>query len=176
MSYFISVVLFGGDLILFQRSSVQVIRKKHFLQLSLFIFTLAFLFLLLKITFSTAVAYEAKQTVHRFYQYESEGRFSESWELFHSLMKEKFSKGYYIQDRAHVFMNHFGVTTFSYSLGRTTKIKNWSITSSAPLLNPVYKTTVTQIYKGKYGNFRLVQDVFTTKEDGHWTVLWDYNR
>lgn len=98
MSYFISVVLFGGDLILFQRSSVQVIRKKHFLQLSLFIFTLAFLFLLLKITFSTAVAYEAKQTVHRFYQYESEGRFSESWELFHSLMKEKFSKGYYIQE------------------------------------------------------------------------------
>ena len=49
---------------------------------------------------------QAQEIAEEFYSYyEQEGEFSSSWELFHSSMKQKFTKGHYIQDRAHVFMN-----------------------------------------------------------------------
>lgn len=119
---------------------------------------------------------QAERIVDQFYSYEQQGKFAESYNLFHSSMKERFEKGYYLQDRAHVFMNHFGVTTFSYSLSKANRLENWQMSEEAEPLEVVYQVTVTQSYKGKYGNFALVQDVFATKEDDNWTVLWNYQQ
>lgn len=116
----------------------------------------------------------AKEAVNEFYTYEQDGAFSNSWAMFHPLMKKKFGKGQYIQDRAHVFMNHFGVTTFTYTLSEAVVVKNWKIEKGADPIDVAYKVTVTQVYKGKYGTFSIVQDVYATLVDGEWLVLWDY--
>lgn len=118
----------------------------------------------------------ATQVVHEFYKHEQVGDFSSSWKLFHSSMKEKFSKGVYIQDRAHVFMNHFGVDTFIYTLSKPEKLENWKMSKGAPPLKNIISITVTQTYKGKYGNFDLVQKVYVVKEKTQWSILWDYNQ
>jgi hypothetical protein len=119
---------------------------------------------------------EAVGVVDEFYRFEQEGDFSNSWELFHSAMKQKFTKGNYIQDRAHVFMNHFGVETFSYTLGEVEKLDKWKMSKTSPALKAVYKVLITQTYKGKYGNFDLKQEVFVVKEKDEWKILWDYNQ
>ena len=119
---------------------------------------------------------EAVAVVGEFYQYEQEGEFSASWQLFHSAMKEKFSKGSYIQDRAHVFMNHFGVDTFDYSMGEPVHIEQWKMSKTGPTIKNVYKIRVTQTYKGKYGNFDLEQEVFAVEEKEEWKIIWDYNQ
>lgn len=118
----------------------------------------------------------AVEAVDMFYTYEQDGGFSDSWAMFHPLMQEKFDKGHYLQDRAHVFMNHFGVTTFTYTLSEAVEVKNWKIEKGAEPIDVVYKVTVTQVYKGKYGKFSIVQDVYATMVDGEWKVLWDYNK
>ncbi|UOR11462.1 hypothetical protein [Halobacillus amylolyticus] len=125
---------------------------------------------------SQSPSQQAEEVVQSFYEYEQEAQFAESWDLFHPLMKEKFTKGHYIQDRAHVFMNHFGVTTFSYSLGNMEKVEGWSMTKDADPIEIVYATTVIQNFKGKYGTFDLNQEVFVTEEEGEWLILWDYNK
>lgn len=119
---------------------------------------------------------QAKGVVEQFYDYEADGDFSESWSLFHSSMKEKFSKGNYIQDRAHVFMNHFGVETFTYTIGKPEELKKWKMSKTGPSLKNVYKVLVTQTYKGKYGNFDIDQEVFVVQEKGEWRIMWDYNQ
>ncbi|HWO98129.1 MAG TPA: hypothetical protein VNM45_17720 [Bacillus sp. (in: firmicutes)] len=119
---------------------------------------------------------QAKDVVQQFYTYEQEGEFAESWELFHTEMKAKFPKGHYLQDRAHVFMNHFGVQTFSFTMSGAEKLDSWSIEKGAKPLKNVYKITVIQTYKGKYGNFDLQQEVFAAKEKGEWKVLWSYQK
>lgn len=119
---------------------------------------------------------QAEAVVEEFYQYEQAGEFANSWSLFHSAMKERFSKGHYIQDRAHVFMNHFGVETFSYTLGKPEKLKTWKMFETGPAIKNVYLVPVTQIYKGKYGNFNLEQEVFAVEEKDKWKILWDYNQ
>ena len=119
---------------------------------------------------------EAVAVVKEFYQYEQEGEFASSWELFHSTMKEKFSKGSYIQDRAHVFMNHFGVETFDFTISEPEKIDQWKMSKTGPAMKNVYQITVTQTYKGKYGNFNLQQEVIVVKEKDEWKIVWDYNQ
>ncbi|MFB4163917.1 hypothetical protein ACE1TI_08745 [Alteribacillus sp. JSM 102045] len=111
-----------------------------------------------------------------FYEYEQQGDFAQSWELFHTDMKDKFSKGHYIQDRAHVFMNHFDVTTFAYTVGETEEMENWQMDKDTSELNDVYKVNVIQTFKGKYGHFDISQDVYVSKENDEWKVLWDYNK
>lgn len=121
-------------------------------------------------------SHEAKLVVQEFYDYEKDGDFSDSWSLFHPLMQERFSKGNYIQDRAHVFMNHFGVTTFAYELGDVKKIKNWKVTKSSPPFKKAYQVNVIQTFKGKYGNFDIHQPVYVVEEKKKWKILWDYNQ
>ncbi|MBM7649301.1 hypothetical protein JOC78_002254 [Bacillus ectoiniformans] len=125
--------------------------------------------------FGSSSGQEAKEAVNAFYQYEQAGDFSKSWELFHSDMKKQFPKGSYIQDRANVFMNHFGVETFAYTLNDAEEIKNWRMSKESAAYSSVYKVTVTQTYIGKYGRFRIGQDVFAVKEQKEWKLLWDYN-
>ncbi|TYR79332.1 hypothetical protein FZC66_14570 [Priestia megaterium] len=120
--------------------------------------------------------YQAKSTVEEFYTLEQEGNFSDSWELFHSAMKERFPKGAYIQDRAHVFLNHFGVDTFSYEVKDVQKVEQWKMTNEMEAFKEVYEIQIVQTYKGKYGNFNLHQLVFAVKEKGEWKIAWDYKQ
>jgi hypothetical protein len=91
-------------------------------------------------------------------------------------MKERFEKGHYLQDRPHVFLNHFGVNTFTFSVGDGELVQNWQIEEDAEPIDEVYLVPVTQYYQSKYGNFALVQDIFATNIDGEWTILWDYKK
>ncbi|AIM16263.1 hypothetical protein [Neobacillus sedimentimangrovi] len=131
-------------------------------------------FLLVRCVFDTSEQ-EALEVVDEFYRYEQKGDFAQSWQLFHSSMKQRFSKGHYIQDRAHVFMNHFGVETFTYTIGEPEKLEEWKISKDQPALTNVYKFLVTQTYKGKYGNFDIQQEVFVVQEKEKWKIMWDYN-
>jgi hypothetical protein len=131
--------------------------------------------MLIKATWSSPDK-EAIAVVSEFYQFEQEGEFSSSWNLFHSTMKEKFSKGHYIQDRAHVFMNHFGVETFDFTISEPEKVDQWKMSKNGPVIKNVYKILVTQTYKGKYGNFDLKQEVFAVEEKEEWKIIWDYNQ
>ncbi len=126
--------------------------------------------------FYTSPEKRAIEAVETFYTYEQDGAYSDSWAMFHPFMQEKFPKGRYLQDRAHVFMNHFGVTTFSFIIGEAVELKNWKPEEGAESIDVVYKVPVSQIYKGKYGNFTLVQNVFVTEVDNKWKVLWNYKK
>ncbi|ALX50277.1 hypothetical protein [Lentibacillus amyloliquefaciens] len=119
---------------------------------------------------------EATEAVTEFYSYEQEADFSASWEMFHPIMKEKFDKIDYLQDRAHVFLNHFGVETFSFTVGEATEIEDWTIENDAEVIDTVYQVPVSLGFKGKYGNFSLVQNTFATKVKGEWKILWDYKK
>lgn len=119
---------------------------------------------------------QAKGVVDEFYHYEQAGDYPNSWTLFHSSMKEKFSKSSYIQARPHVFINDFGVETFTYTLGKPEKLGHWKMSKTGPTIKDVYKFPVTQTFKGKFGNFELTQAVFVAKEKEQWKILWDYNQ
>lgn len=119
---------------------------------------------------------EALKTVQQFYELESAGNFGESWEMFHPLMKEKFSRNHYIQDRAHVFLNHFGVETFTVAIGKPKHYPEWQMDHNMPVLEDVYKIPIIMTFEGKYGNFDIHQDVFCHQIDGEWTILWSYER
>lgn len=119
---------------------------------------------------------QAENAVEEFYSYEQEGAFSDSWEMFHPFMKERFEKGHYLQDRAHVFLNHFGVNTFTFSIEDAEVVHDWQIEEDAETIDEVYHIPVTQYYQGKYGNFSIVQDVYVTNLDEEWTILWDYKK
>jgi hypothetical protein len=119
---------------------------------------------------------QAEKAVENFYSYEQEGAFSDSWEMFHPFMKERFEKGQYLQDRPHVFLNHFGVNTFTFSIGDGELVQNWQIEEDAEPIDEVYLIPVTQYYQSKYGNFAIVQDIYATNIDGEWTILWDYKK
>ncbi|WP_141431105.1 hypothetical protein [Bacillus sp. 03113] len=133
------------------------------------------LFLFLRLIFYSP-SQEVTRAVDRFYQYEQAGDFAKSWELFHPVMKMKFSKGVYIQDRAHVFMNHFGVETFQYTFAKPEKIKGWKMSKDSETFKLVYKVPVVQEFRGKYGHFDIHQDVFVVEGKDGWMVLWDYNQ
>ncbi|OLS33964.1 hypothetical protein [Bacillus sp. MRMR6] len=142
---------------------------------SLLVFSVITVFLLVRWSLFSP-GKQVKEVVEEFYSYEQAGDFAQSWGLFHSKMKEKFSKGPYIQDRAHVFMNHFGVETFDFELGEPEELKKWNLSKEGPEMKEVFKIPVTQIYKGKYGNFTLHQEVFVIKEKDQWKIAWDYNQ
>ena len=89
-------------------------------------------------------------------------------------MKEKFAEGPYVQDRAHVFVTHFGVKTLTYTLSKPKKVKNWKMSKESPSFKTAYILTVIQTYKSKYGNFDIHQNVILVKENGGWEIMWDY--
>ncbi|MBT2687193.1 hypothetical protein J7I93_03240 [Bacillus sp. ISL-47] len=150
-------------------------QKNTYLKIILVTLAIVLLLLLLKaLLFSSEK--QAKEAVGQFYAFEQKGEFSSSWELFHSSMKQRFSKGHYIQDRAHVFMNHFGVDTFTFTLGEPEKLNSWRMSKKDSVVKPAYKITIIQTFKGKYGNFDIEQDVYVGQEKGKWTILWDYNK
>ncbi len=134
------------------------------------------LFILVFVFIINSPSNQAEKAVKKFYTYERNGEFAESWEMFHPLMKERFEKAEYLQDRAHVFFNHFGVNTFTFSIEDTERIRNWQLEEDAEPIDKVYRVTVYQYFQGTYGNFTIVQKVYATSLDGEWTVLWDYKK
>lgn len=140
----------------------------------LIIIILVTLFIMLRgLLFSPS--HKAVETVERFYSYEQEGNFSDSWSLFHPYMKQKFTKSAFIQDRAHVFIGHFGTETFTYEIGEAKKFENWKPEDSHTVIKNGYKMLVTQKYNGKYGKFNFQQEVYVVKHKDKWVILWDYN-
>ncbi|KAA0548542.1 hypothetical protein FZW96_08205 [Bacillus sp. BGMRC 2118] len=119
---------------------------------------------------------QAERVVDQFYGYEQDGDFSNSWELLHPDMKKKFEQGAYIQDRAHVFIGHFGAETFTYTIEKEEKVENWRMSKEANAHKEAYKFIVTQQYKGKYGSFSFLQDVYVVDYKGDWLIVWDYNQ
>ncbi|UOE93836.1 hypothetical protein [Alkalihalobacillus sp. LMS39] len=118
---------------------------------------------------------QAKKTIQQFYKHEQQWDFISAWNLFHPKMQDRFSKPSYLQNRSHIFMDHFGVDSFSFSLDNPKKVTDWTMTTDGEVFEVVYKVTVTKEYKGTYGNFSIIQDVYATKEENNWVVLWDYN-
>jgi len=154
-------------------------KRRRFIKLALIIGGLLSLLTLgawgFQFTFFSST-YHAKHAVKEFYDLEQKGNFSDSWEYFHPAMKVRFEKGAYIQDRAHVFLNHFGVETFSYDITEIEKLDTWKMTDDGEEWTDVYQMKVIQVYKGKYGNFSINQSVFAVKTEGEWTIAWDYNQ
>lgn len=126
--------------------------------------------------FNHSTEHKAEEAVKAFYTYEQDGAFSESWAMFHPSMQKKFPKADYIEDRAHVFMNELGVSTFTYTLDDVSEVHDWQMDDESEAIEDAYKVTVLQEFSGKYGNFTIVQDVYVTPMDGEWKVLWDYNK
>ncbi|SEQ21150.1 hypothetical protein [Piscibacillus halophilus] len=128
------------------------------------------------LSFTKSSEEQAAEAVHQFYKLEQKGTFSESWEMFHPQMQQKFEKSHYLQDRPHVFMNHFGVDTYTYTISDPTEVQDWSMESGVEPIDRAFLFKVYKTYKGKYGNFTIVQDVYTAEVQGEWSILWDYNK
>ncbi|WP_243292810.1 hypothetical protein [Bacillus sp. FJAT-47783] len=132
------------------------------------------LLLLLFFGFSSFHSRTPVEVVDSFYDYEQKGDFGSSWDLFHSEMKERFSKNAYVTERSHIYMSHFGVTTFSYEIIQTEKLKKWKMTKSGQEFTNVKQVTVKLLFPSKFGVFTIIQDVYVVKEDREWKVLWEF--
>ncbi len=89
-------------------------------------------------------------------------------------MKNRFDKSDYIQDRAHVFLNHFGVDTFDFTLSDPKKTENYQLNTNLANTQTVYQLTATYIYHSKYGYLEIDQPVILAEEDQEWRILWKY--
>ncbi|HWO76586.1 MAG TPA: hypothetical protein VNM69_11925 [Bacillus sp. (in: firmicutes)] len=124
---------------------------------------------------STFGANSPEEVVELFYEYEKDGDFGNSWELFHSEMKKRFDKSDYIQTKNHVFFGHMAVDTFDVEIGDTDKLNRWTLGKDGPVFQNVYQVEVTLTFKSQFGLFDMVFYCYTVEEDGDWKVLWDYN-
>ena len=127
-------------------------------------------------SFGTSRETELQETVDAFYAAEQQGDFGSAWELFHSDMHKRFSKESYIETRAHVFLNHFGVQTFQYTLEEPELVGEWRMDENSSKLVHVYKINVRSIFESPiFGRFVLSQNSFLAQESERWRLLWDYN-
>ncbi len=157
----------------FRRYQYQ--KNRNIILLIGLIFTIAFITLVVyAIVQFFSTEREVEKVVEQFYQYEQNGDFSNSWEMFHSSMKNRFDKSDYIQDRAHVFLEHFGVNTFDFTISEPVKIENYQMTTELANTQTVYRLIVTYIYQSKYGYLEIDQPVILAEEDQEWRILWEY--
>ncbi|RAP75297.1 hypothetical protein [Paenibacillus montanisoli] len=119
-------------------------------------------------------AEHALAAVEQFYAYEQAGDFGSSWELFHPEMKKRFSKADYIQKRAHIMLQDFGVTTFEVETGHPAEVADWQMSVNAEPITEVYEVVVKQIFQSPYGNFEIVQPCYAANDAGEWKLLWSY--
>jgi len=120
-------------------------------------------------------SYQSKKVVEAFYTYEQGGNYANSWALLHPMMKDRWSKTQFMTDRLHVFNGHFGAETFQFTIKENNKINGWKMAEEAQQFDVAYKYTVIQTYRGKYGKFSFLQEVYVAKDESKWRVLWDYN-
>lgn len=152
-------------------------RNRSYVNKILFVFlSLALIILLYKCTtYFFHPERHIENALEQFYTLEQTQDFSSSWELFHSSMKDKFDKSTYIQDRSHVFFNHFDVDTFSFTYTKLNELDYWKMNDSTETLTNVYEYLVMTTYKSKYGKIEIRQNVYLTLENEKWVILWDYN-
>ncbi|BCB05727.1 hypothetical protein [Bacillus sp. KH172YL63] len=116
-----------------------------------------------------------EEVIGAFYHYEKDGDFGNAWELFHSEMKNKFSKSSYIQTKNHVFMGHMGVDTFKVEVGKVEKEKNFTFNSEGLRFKNVRKAEVNLYFDSQFGKLVVTQTCYLAMEKGKWRVLWDYH-
>ena len=153
-------------------------RKKRRNRRILFVLTITFALtggLLSCIFYFFSPGVQTKNIVNDFYTFEQEADFSDSWELLHPYMQDRWTKSEYVKDRIHVFIGHFGTETFNFTVEKDKKITGWKMSKDLPAVGAVYKYNVIQTYKGKYGKFQFSQAVYVAKDKGEWKILWDYN-
>ncbi|RKL68094.1 hypothetical protein CR203_06255 [Salipaludibacillus neizhouensis] len=131
------------------------------------------LIILLLITFISSSPEE--KVVKEFYEYEQKQEFWNSYELFHPHMKKRFSRSKYIDQRAHIFVDHFDVDTYDLTIGSSKKIKEWQMSDDHQPLSNVYQIPVTKTYQSQFGKFSILQNVYAVKEEGEWHIMWDYH-
>jgi hypothetical protein len=117
---------------------------------------------------------QPESVVSEFYQYEQQGDFGSAWELFHSSMKKRFTKNGYVTERSHIYMSHYRVTTFDFTVSNAEKIKNWKMTKDGPTIKEVYKVEVQQKFLSKFGTFTIQRDVYVIKEKDEWKIAWAF--
>lgn len=152
-------------------------RNALFKKIGFILFVLLLLWLIgrsLPALFRADAATEAATVVEEFYKYEQTGDFGSSWELFHPLMKERFPKSAYVQNRAHIFMQHFGVQTFELEIEPPEREFDVQIIKGVKPFPEAYKTKVTQTYSGTFGEFDIVQTCYLVQENEQWELLWYY--
>lgn len=130
--------------------------------------------LIINIFFSQENA--AEKAIHEFYRLEEAGDFGQSWEMFHPVMQAKIPKKDYVQDRPHVFLNHFGIDSFRTTFGKVKKLNNWKVEKESKTLNDVFMIPITMHIMGKYGTLDIQQDVYTVKVEDDWRIMWDYEK
>lgn len=159
------------------RQRHQAIRKMLLLLGGGFLLIISvWMFNLLSSPSTTQQSWTPKQVVAQFYQYEKVGDFGSSWELFHPLMKEKFSKNDYIQRRANTFMQDFGVETFDFTMGEAIAESSWKMSPLSPVLTDVTRIPVTLLYRSKFGDLKIQQDVYIAKEKDQYRILWPFSQ
>ncbi|MRX72812.1 hypothetical protein GJU40_11710 [Bacillus lacus] len=120
--------------------------------------------------------HSARDVVVKFYKEEQGGDFGSAWKLFHPKMQEKFQKNAYVTERSHIYMGHYGVSTFDFKIKDRKKLKNWRMSPDGQSFERVEKYTVQQEFHSKFGVFTIVQEVFTVKEKGQWRILWEFRQ
>ncbi|PZT53301.1 hypothetical protein [Paenibacillus silvae] len=146
-------------------------------KIGFFLFALLLLWLIgrsLPALFRADAPAEAAAAAEQFYKYEQTGDFGSSWELFHPLMKERFPKSAYVQNRAHIFMQHFGVQTFELEMESPEREFDVEIIQGVKPFPEAYRIKVTQTYSGTFGQFDLVQTCYLVLDGKQWTLLWYY--
>lgn len=117
-----------------------------------------------------------EEVVEAFYQYEQKSDFGSSWELFHSSMKKKFLKRSYVTERSHIYMSHFGVSTFSFKIKESEKLSSFKMEKEGPTFHDVYKVPVELHFISKFGVFTIEQDVYVVKENQEWKIVWKFEK
>ncbi len=116
-----------------------------------------------------------EEVIKTFYQYEKEGDFGNSWNLFHSEMKKRFAKSTYIQTKNHVFLGHMGVKTFDVKVGEVKKVKRFTFSKDGLTFKDARKAEVTLLFDSQFGELVINQTCYVVREKGEWKVLWNYN-
>lgn len=124
--------------------------------------------------FSSFADNDPEDVVATFYHDEQEGDFGSAWELFHPVMQERFSKNAYVTERSHIYMSHYGVTTFEYEIVEEEEIQNFKMAGDKETFPTSNRMTVEQQFKSKFGNFTILQDVYTVQHEGEWRIVWEY--
>ncbi|MDQ0170312.1 hypothetical protein [Paenibacillus tundrae] len=152
-------------------------RNEIFKKVGFIIIVLLLLWLIVRTIphlFRASAPDEAAAVVAEFYRYEQTGDFGSSWELFHPLMKERFPKSTYVQSKAHIFMQHFGVETFGLEIEKPEREFDVNIIDGMQVFSEAYKMNVTMKYKSTFGVIDMVQTCYVVQDGKEWVLLWYY--
>lgn len=124
--------------------------------------------------FSSIGDQEPRDVVEDFYKAEQDGDFGSAWELLHPVMQKRFSKNAFVTERSHIYMSHYGVKTFSYTLGEEDEHKNWKMEKDSKAFPIAHSFEVEQTFKSKFGTFIVKQKVYVVLVNEEWKIVWEY--